>query len=95
VWIDLSLALALARIARRTACRLARRTELWNGNRETIRNAILVRDNLFSWAVRSHIRKRRTLPTIRERHPHLDVVRLRSRADVERFLDQASTSPSQ
>ncbi len=43
---------------------LSRRTELWKGNRETIRNAILIRDNLFSWAVRSHMRKRRELPAI-------------------------------
>jgi adenylate kinase family enzyme len=92
VWLDLPLALSLARLARRTAGRLVRRTELWNGNRETIRNAILVRDNLFAWAVKSHRRKRRELPTIGERHPHLDVHRLRSPAAVARFLAQASPS---
>src|SRR5205085_577788 len=51
VWLDLPLALALARIARRTAGRIAHRTDLWNGNRETVRNAVLARDNLFAWAV--------------------------------------------
>jgi adenylate kinase family enzyme len=59
VWLDLPLPLALARTAARTARRVARRTELWNGNRETIRNAVVARDNLFSWAIRSHFRKRR------------------------------------
>jgi adenylate kinase family enzyme len=93
VWLDLPLPLALLRIARRTTSRLVRRTELWNGNRETIRNAIFVRDNLFSWAVKSHRRKRRELPSIGERHPHLTVVRLRSPRAVAQFLE--SVSPSQ
>jgi adenylate kinase family enzyme len=93
VWLDLPLPLALVRIARRTASRLARRTELWNGNRETIRNAILVRDNLFAWAVESHRRKRRQLPSTGERHRHLTVVRLRSPREVAQFVE--SVSPSQ
>ena len=93
VWIDLPLPLALWRIALRTAARLIRRTELWNGNRETLRNSILARDNLFSWAVKSHRRKRRELPSIGERHPHLTVVRLRSPRAVAQFLE--SVSPSQ
>lgn len=86
VWLDLPLPLSLARIARRTAVRIARRTELWNGNRESFRNAILARDNLFSWAIRSHRRKRRTLPSVAERHPNLRLVRPRSRRSVARFL---------
>jgi len=93
VWLDLPLPLSLARLARRTACRLVCRTELWNGNRESVRNAILARDNLFSWAIRSHRRKRRTLPSAEERHPHLRLVRLRSRRAVAQFL--GSVSPSQ
>ncbi len=93
VWIDLPLTLALLRIARRTSGRIVRRTELWNGNRETIRNAILARDNLFAWAVKSHRKKRRTLPTIASRHPNVQLVRLRSPREVAQFLE--SVSPSQ
>lgn len=93
VWLDLPLPLALARIARRTTVRIVRRTELWNGNRESLRNAVLCRDNLFTWAVKAHRTKRRTLPTLPERHPHLRLVRLRSRREVAQFLE--STSPSQ
>jgi adenylate kinase family enzyme len=93
VWLDLPLPLALLRIALRTARRIARRTELWNGNRETIRNAVVARDNLFSWAIRSHFRKRRQLPAAAARHPHLRLVRLRSPRQVAAFLD--SVSPSQ
>jgi adenylate kinase family enzyme len=92
VWLDLPLALSLYRIARRTTGRIIRRTELWNGNRESIRSAILVRDNLFSWAVKSHRRKRRELPEVESRHPHVRLVRLRSPQEVACFLAQASPS---
>jgi len=81
------------RIALRTTRRIVRRTELWNGNRETLRNAVVARDNLFSWAIRSHFRKRRQLPAAAARHPQLRLVRLRSRRQVAAFLD--SVSPSQ
>lgn len=46
VWLDMPLPLALGRVARRTASRLVRRTELWSGNRETLRNSVFCRDNL-------------------------------------------------
>jgi adenylate kinase family enzyme len=92
VWLDLPLALCLLRIARRTTSRLIHRTELWNGNRETIRNAILIRDNLFSWAIKSHRRKRRELPGIESRYPELRLVRLRSPRQVADFLAQVSPS---
>jgi adenylate kinase family enzyme len=92
VWIDLPLALALVRIARRTTGRIVRGTELWNGNRETVRNALLVRDNLVWWAIKSHRRKRRTLPSLPDRYPHLRFVRLRSPREVDRFLAQAPST---
>ena len=85
VWLDLPLALILLRLLRRTAGRIVRRTELWNGNRETIRNALFSRDSLFAWTVRSHGRHRRHQPG---RLARLDVrlVHLRSPAEVRRWL---------
>lgn len=92
VWLDPPLPFALARIARRTGVRIIRRTELWNGNRETVRN-VFAKDNLFTWAVKSHRRMRRTLPSLPRRQPHLRFVRLRGARQVAEFL--ASASPSQ
>jgi len=60
-------------------------TELWNGNveggwRESITNLI--------WpAFRRALENRRTVPKLVERHPHLDVHRLRSDRDVRTFVD--------
>ncbi len=53
VWLDLPLRVWLPRLVRRTVSRIARREELWNGNRETFRNAFLSRDSLLLYALRS------------------------------------------
>lgn len=88
VWLDLPLALKLRRTLCRTVGRIGRREELWNGNRETFRDAFLARDSLFVWLLRSHRSHRRELPDrlARESVAPLDVVRLRSPEDVERWL---------
>ncbi|MCE6999001.1 adenylate kinase [Saccharothrix sp. S26] len=84
VWLDLPLRVVLPRLARRTASRIARRTELWNGNRETpaflfSRNSVLV------WAVKA---RRRHLAEYPGRLAAAGVpwVRLRSAAAVARWL---------
>jgi adenylate kinase family enzyme len=86
VWLDLPLAVCLARLWRRSWGRILRREELWNGNRENVRTAFFARDSLFVWAVTSHRLRRRTLPARLERHKQLEVVRLRSQREVERWL---------
>jgi adenylate kinase family enzyme len=86
VWLDLPLHVCLRRLWRRTWGRILRREELWHGNRETVRNALLTRDSLFGWAIRSHLRNPREIPARAARNPHLDLVRLRSAAEVERWL---------
>ena len=86
VWLDLPLRVALRRIWRRTWGRILSREELWAGNRERIWTAFLMRDSLVHWAVKAHFRHRREFPGLLERHPHLELVRLRSPRDVERWL---------
>lgn len=95
VWLDLPFHVCLRRIVSRTSGRIVRREELWNGNRETVRNAFLARDNLVSWAIRSHRRHRTELPAAAAANPHLRLVRLRSSSEVEQFLAQVPVSPSQ
>jgi adenylate kinase family enzyme len=83
VWLDLPVRVWLPRLIRRTVTRLARREELWSGNRETIRNVFLSRDSLIWYALRNHPRHRRLYP---ERLAAYDVVRLRSRKEVAQWL---------
>jgi adenylate kinase family enzyme len=83
VWLDLSLAIKLWRLARRTTRRWLRNEELWNGNRETLRHAFWGRDALFPWMVRTHIQQRRTWPRKFAGSP---LVRLRTPEEVAAWL---------
>jgi adenylate kinase family enzyme len=87
VWLDLPLRVWLPRLLRRTVRRVVRREELWNGNRETLRNVLFSRDSLVLYALRAHFRNRRKYPAELARY---SVVRLRSPREVERWLDHAA-----
>jgi adenylate kinase family enzyme len=98
VWLDLPLLVCLGRVWRRTWRRIVAREELWDSkNRETFRNAFFARESLFVWTVKTHFRHRRDMPAWITRHPHLQVVHLRSQREVERWLTSlpGSHSPSQ
>lgn len=88
VWLDLPLRVWIPRLARRTWRRIRRRETLWNDNRESVASAILGWDSLFAYALRTHFRRRRMWPDELARYP---VVRLRTPAAVERFLEEASS----
>jgi shikimate kinase len=83
VWLDLPIRIWMPRLIRRTARRIRGREQLWNGNKETLATAFWSRDSLLLFAVRSHFRRRREYP---EALAKWHVVRLRSPAEVDRFL---------
>lgn len=87
VWLDLPILIWFPRLVRRTARRWLGREELWNGNRETLRGVLWGRDSLFGHAFRMHFQRRRELPDKLSGYP---VKRLRTPADVERFLARAA-----
>jgi hypothetical protein len=86
VWIDLPVRVWLPRLLRRTVRRIRTHEELWNGNRESVRGAFLGWNALVPWALRAHFSRRREYPA---RLAHLPVARLRTQADVDRFLAEA------
>jgi adenylate kinase family enzyme len=91
VWLDLPIWVWLPRLAARTWRRIRVGEQLWNGNRETAAGALWGRDALFAWALRAHFRHRRELPrALRDFH----VVRLRTQAAVEQFLDEVRAASS-
>ncbi len=85
VWLDLPVHVWLPRLLRRSARRLAGREKMWNGNRETLRGVIGERDALVPYALRSHRDRRRRYPAELAAFP---VERLRTRADVDRFVER-------
>ncbi len=94
VWIDLPRGVVMRRIAWRTLSRGVIRRVLWNGNRESLRNA-LSRDperSIIAWSWAKHSEYRALYATARDdvRWAHLTFVRLTSPRAVRRFLATAA-----
>jgi hypothetical protein len=60
---------------------------MFNGNRQTWRGAFGGRNSLFGYAIRMHFLRRKTWPPYYARFPELNLVRLRSRREVERWFE--------
>lgn len=86
VWLDLPWYVWLPRQLRRTFRRIVGRERLWNGNRETVRNAFFSRDSLLWFTLKWYRPRRRAYP---ERLAPFPSVRLRSVSEVDRFLRNA------
>ncbi len=86
VWLDYPLWVIWWRLARRTWRRVHSGELLWNGNRERWR-AFFSRDSLFLWAVQSRQKHHRTYPLLLStEYAHLQVVRLYSPQETQRWL---------
>ena len=88
VWLDLPFPLTLFQVTRRTIGRHLRRQELWNGNYEPpLRTLFTDPDHIIRWAIKTRRVIADSMPDIRARYPELLIVRLKSRGQIRRFLD--------
>jgi adenylate kinase family enzyme len=83
VWLDLPIHVWLARLVGRTLRRIRGKELLWNDNKESFRTAFWGRESLVGFALRMHFERRRRYPVELAGYP---VIRLRTRAEVDRFL---------
>jgi adenylate kinase family enzyme len=92
-WLDLPKSIVMRQVVWRTLRRVAGRQELWNGNRERWRNFFTwdPEQSVISWAWHRHdeYRARYAAAADDPASAHLRFVRLMSRHDVSRFLDEA------
>ena len=92
-WLDLPKSIVMRQIVWRTLRRVAGRQELWNGNRERWRNFFTwdPEQSVISWAWHKHdeYHARYAAAAGDPANAHLRFVRLASRHDVSRFLDEA------
>jgi adenylate kinase family enzyme len=86
VWLDLPMRVWMPRLVRRTWRRWRGHEQLWNDNRESLRDVVWGRESLIGWAISSHFRRRKEWPEALRSYP---VVRLRTTAEVERLLADA------
>jgi len=87
IWLDQPLPLVLARLVRRVVTDIVTKRDLFNGNRQTWRFAFFTRDSLIGFAIKSHFKRRREWPAAIGVPPNLEIVRLRSPREVERWLE--------
>ncbi len=87
IWLDYPLPLILWRLLRRTVRRVFTREELWNGNREHLREQFASRDSLFYVAVTTyHSRRRKFAAALAQpEYAHLVVWRFRHPGALERW----------
>jgi adenylate kinase family enzyme len=87
VWLDLSRGRVMDQVVRRTLRRRLRREALWHDNVEPPLWTILTDpEHIVRWAWTSHGLNAARIEALREQRPGLDVVRLPSRAAVERWV---------
>ena len=93
VWLDLPKRTVMRQVVWRTLRRVALRRELWNGNRERWRNFLTwnPEQSVISWAWHKHAPDHATYAAAAAdpASAHLRFIRLASRRDVARFLDDA------
>ena len=87
VWLDQPLPLVLFRLVKRAVKDIVTKRDLFNGNRQTWRYAFFTRDSLVSFAIKSHFKRRREWPEGIGAPPDLEIVRLRSPGEVDRWLE--------
>jgi adenylate kinase family enzyme len=93
VFLDLPHRVALRRVLWRTASRVVSRKELWNGNRETLRNAFS-RDSIVWWVIRQHSTyEEKWMPRLAPL-TQVSIVRLRSPREVREFLQSIQATES-
>jgi adenylate kinase family enzyme len=87
VWLDLPTRVWFPRLVRRTGRRVLRREPLWNGNRESLRDAVWGRQSLFGYALTQQPRRRREYPRrLADLGGRAVAIRLSSPCEVERWL---------
>lgn len=85
IWLDLPRPTVMRRVIRRSVVRGLTRSELWNGNRESIRNW-LEPDHPMRWAWSQHARRRHEIEGRIPLYPNVTAIRLRSVSEVEDWL---------
>lgn len=89
VWLDYPWSIVRSRLLRRTLTRRILRTRLWNGNVEPAiwtRRAWNGENDILRWQRDTRYKWQERLPVIRERHPHLQIVRLRHPRELDRWF---------
>lgn len=92
VWPRLSRAATMVQLVQRSLRRVLTRQELWNGNRETLRKLLDPKDSIITdvWSRYPDYNRDFERFCRDPKFAHLDFVVLRSRAEIDRWLEQVA-----
>lgn len=94
VWLDLPFRVTLARIVRRTVSRRIRRQELWHGNVEPPLHTFFTdREHVIRWSIDTRHKCAERIADLTVALPDLPIVRLRSQAEVDRWVRRLPPQP--
>jgi adenylate kinase family enzyme len=87
VWLDYPFLMVLGRAIRRTFRRMYHREVLWSGNQEKWRK-LFSKDSIILWVIQTHHHRAKQYPILFQQpeYKHLQVVRLRSQRETDRWL---------
>jgi adenylate kinase family enzyme len=87
IWLDYSLAITLWRITKRSLWRSIVQTELWNGNRESLKR-LFGQESMILWVLKTYPRRRRDYPILfkKPEHAHLKVIRLSTPQETQKWI---------
>jgi adenylate kinase family enzyme len=94
VFVDLPRRVVMARLIKRTLRRMLRHEDLWNGNRESLRNLVSIDParNIILWSWLTHAKYHDVVPDeAREHASHAKVLTLHTAREVRAFLQNVRT----
>jgi len=89
VWLDYSALRVFSQLLSRTVRRAITKEPMWGGCVESVRTSFFSRQSILVWFFKTYWKRRRNYPELlaRPEHAHLHIVRLRSRRQTARWLD--------
>lgn len=89
IWLNYAFPLVLGRALKRTVTRIARREQLFSGNRDTFRQAFLSRDSLLWWVITTYARRRRQYRALRDESvfPQITWIEFQRPGQARAFLE--------
>ena len=89
VFLDLPFHIVLYRIIKRSLLRGIKKQELWHGNTETLCKHLFTRDSMILWTIKTFHTNRRLCAKLFEdsKYSHIKFVKLRSKRNVENFIN--------
>lgn len=92
IWVDLPFLITVFQAVKRAIIRAFKKEELWpnTGNRESFKNSFLNRDSIILWTLKTYHKKAKRYEN-QMKDPqlsHIDFIRLRSRKEVDKFVEQ-------